>query len=360
MKTTYFIDSENVGDNWIYLLDAVADEDEILVFYTSRSPHMNYRNLIHLKQSPREVTFIECCEGNNALDFQLATDLGYRAGNISDGEFIIVTNDIGYDAIVKYWRKRNVQVKRIPGAQCAQISRYKTEAKKETVAETVPVPAVKAEPAANPALQVKTLTEVKRESNNQSETVSEEKTLVFDKSVPSRRTSPVRKPVQTKKDSSVKKPVSVNRPVPAENTDDNDKKSFQNTIDERAKEILYIIGKDDLQVLHMSLQQLYGAKKAQVYYNAFKGDNVYNTYIEKHEEMSLEEKQKRYCSIVFELSDTELNVPDDFAKFITDIWSKKKNLNSFRASLLGKYGKDYGNRYYQLIKAHIKIIFNIK
>ncbi|MCQ2558862.1 MAG: PIN domain-containing protein, partial [Oscillospiraceae bacterium] len=73
LKKYYLIDSENVGDSWISLLLSAAPEDEILVFYTLKSPHMSYKNLILLKQSPREVCFIECCEGANALDFQLCT-----------------------------------------------------------------------------------------------------------------------------------------------------------------------------------------------------------------------------------------------------------------------------------------------
>ena len=71
MKTIYFIDSENVGDSWVSLVTASSPYDEILVFYTLKSPHMNYRSLRLLKESSREVTFIECCEGSNALDFQL-------------------------------------------------------------------------------------------------------------------------------------------------------------------------------------------------------------------------------------------------------------------------------------------------
>lgn len=353
MKTTYFIDSENVGDNWIYLLDAVADEDEILVFYTSRSPHMNYRNLIHLKQSPRDVTFIECCEGNNALDFQLATDLGYRAKDIKDGEFIIVTNDSGYDAIVKYWRRRNVAVKRIPGAQCAQISRYKTETKPRT--EAPAGPAVTTEPEVKPVSVEKTVKTAAATAKLPEKVEGPEIPVQEKKSVQENRP-----PVQIKKAAPVMKPLADVKPVQSEFSGEADKKAVSSTVDEHAKEILYIIGKDDLQVLHMSLQQLYGAKKAQIYYNAFKSDNAYNTFLSKHKELSLEDKQKLYCSIVFEISDTDLNVPDDFAKFITDVWSKKKNLNSFRASLLGKYGKEFGNKYYALIKAHIKIIFNIK
>ena len=40
MSKKYFVDSENVGDSWIDLLDTASEEDEILVFYTEKSPNM--------------------------------------------------------------------------------------------------------------------------------------------------------------------------------------------------------------------------------------------------------------------------------------------------------------------------------
>ena len=111
----YLIDSENVGDFWIPLLDLPADMAKLIVFYTKNSPHMSYDSLIKLKESDRTVTFIKCYEGTNALDFQLCTELGFLiAGNPGD-EFIIVTNDTGYDAAVKYWRRKEYSVKRIAG-----------------------------------------------------------------------------------------------------------------------------------------------------------------------------------------------------------------------------------------------------
>ena len=67
MSKIYFIDSENVSNNWVSLLKTAAPDDELLVFYTSKSPNMNYKNLILLKQSSKEVTFIEYFEGHNAL-----------------------------------------------------------------------------------------------------------------------------------------------------------------------------------------------------------------------------------------------------------------------------------------------------
>ena len=47
----YLIDSENVGDFWIPLLELPADQAELIVFYTKNSPHMSYDSLIKLKES---------------------------------------------------------------------------------------------------------------------------------------------------------------------------------------------------------------------------------------------------------------------------------------------------------------------
>ena len=132
----YLIDSENVGDFWIPLLDLPADRAELIVFYTKNSPHMSYDSLIKLKESDRKVTFIKCYEGTNALDFQLCSELGFLiAGNPGD-EFIIVTNDTGYDAAVKYWRRKEYSVKRIAGKDSRTGSRRRgTTAKSDVAAE---------------------------------------------------------------------------------------------------------------------------------------------------------------------------------------------------------------------------------
>ena len=123
MTVQYLIDSENVGDFWIPLLELPGQDTELIVFYTRNSPHMSYDSLIRLKESDRTVTFIKCYEGTNALDFQLVSELGYRISKDEDGSFIIVTNDTGFDAAVKYWRRRKKSVKRITGKECKNIER---------------------------------------------------------------------------------------------------------------------------------------------------------------------------------------------------------------------------------------------
>ena len=133
----YLIDSENVGDFWIPLLDLPADQAELIVFYTKNSPHMSYDSLIKLKESDRDVIFIKCYEGTNALDFQLCSELGFRIAGNEEDEFIIVTNDTGYDAAVKYWRHKEYSVKRIAGKDSRTGSRRRGNLARTDVAAEV-------------------------------------------------------------------------------------------------------------------------------------------------------------------------------------------------------------------------------
>lgn len=140
MKQTYFIDSENVNDLWVNLLDTTAEDAELLVFYTKGSPHMSYSSVRRLKESKREVTFIKCYEGTNALDFQLVTELGYRLRELQESgeayEMILVSNDNGFTAAVNYWCDRGMNVRRINGQACSSV--VPTPISTPIVEETVP------------------------------------------------------------------------------------------------------------------------------------------------------------------------------------------------------------------------------
>ncbi len=97
------------------LLDISGDADEIVIFYTKNSPHMAYSSVIKLLQnSSRTIKFEECYEGNNALDFQLISYLGYlMAGeNPANAEFVIMSNDTGYDPAIRFWKKKGFSIKR--------------------------------------------------------------------------------------------------------------------------------------------------------------------------------------------------------------------------------------------------------
>lgn len=130
--TIYLVDSENVNDAWIGLVTTMEAKDEILVFYTEKSPHMSYEKVIELTRlSDRPIQWIKCVEGSNALDFQLVTELGARVAAAPEDEFIIVSNDNGFDAAVKYWVQREKSVRRMKSAECRQLARTSKEEKKQ-------------------------------------------------------------------------------------------------------------------------------------------------------------------------------------------------------------------------------------
>ena len=116
----YLVDSENVNDNWLMLLELAEPEDEIIVFYTKKSPHMSYTSVIKLLQLNRPIKFEECYEGNNGLDFQLVSYLGYLMKNdeLTDSEYIIMSNDTGFDSAVNFWKDRKFPVNRINVNYC--------------------------------------------------------------------------------------------------------------------------------------------------------------------------------------------------------------------------------------------------
>ena len=128
MGKIYLVDSENVGDIWVPLLVSSQEDDEVLVFYTTKSPHMNYENVRMLKETEKEADFIKCFEGSNALDFQLVSELGYRLSQNAAREYVIVSNDTGFD-----WSARKMPVSRLSGKEC---HRMLTEKKQRVAKES--------------------------------------------------------------------------------------------------------------------------------------------------------------------------------------------------------------------------------
>lgn len=119
MATIYYVDSENVGDSWIELLD--DPEGRVIVFYTGRSPRIAYPQVIRLMNASHMPEFVECYEGNNGLDFQLVSYLGYELHTDSSNEMIIVSNDTGFDAVVHFWKDRGMDIKRNPHPNASNL-----------------------------------------------------------------------------------------------------------------------------------------------------------------------------------------------------------------------------------------------
>lgn len=113
-KTTYLIDTENIGIMWKNLIN-FNNTDELFVFYTDNSPYISYTDLEFLIESSSYFKMIKCFLGHNSLDFQLVSYLGHLLPiePTKTEEFIIVSNDTGFDPVCHFWNDRGYAIKRL-------------------------------------------------------------------------------------------------------------------------------------------------------------------------------------------------------------------------------------------------------
>ncbi|MCI8887278.1 MAG: hypothetical protein HFG70_04250 [Hungatella sp.] len=111
-RKVYLVDTENVGTAWKELLPQKNSKDMIILFYTEHSPGISYSDLNIIREYPSSFDMILCYPGKNGLDFQMVSYLGYLIKTAPKTEYIIVSNDTGFDSVVKFWCGRKTQVSR--------------------------------------------------------------------------------------------------------------------------------------------------------------------------------------------------------------------------------------------------------
>ena len=108
----YLVDTENVASSWMSLLDIVEPHDKLYLFYTDHSTILTYSNLELILPRAKQIIPIHCERvGKNSLDFELVSYLGYLINENNDAEYIIYSNDKGFQAVSLFWEKRNVLVR---------------------------------------------------------------------------------------------------------------------------------------------------------------------------------------------------------------------------------------------------------
>ena len=108
----YLVDTENVASSWMSLLDIVEPHDKLYLFYTDHSTILTYSNLELILPRAKQIIPIHCERvGKNSLDFELVSYLGYLINEDNDAEYIIYSNDKGFQAVSLFWEKRNVLVR---------------------------------------------------------------------------------------------------------------------------------------------------------------------------------------------------------------------------------------------------------
>lgn len=384
----FLVDSENVNDNWLMLFDMADENDEIVVFYTKKSPHMSYMSVIRLMENNSiNVRFEECYEGTNALDFQLVSYMGYLMGRndthsennssatpiVTDtadvsaascaDEYIIMSNDTGYDPAVRFWKDKGYAVRRFNVNFCKQAVQRRKNIKYQVVADI---------PSKEDNANTNIGTNIDTDNDNDAITAkSYNLNELFDGNHSSYTDSePLGDELATNDDlpSSDKLMTNDDLPFTDEQHPDNglpfkdavspvlkSEKTASEDFDHfEVDSFLNCMGKDNLLKLHETLVHVYGMKQGQTIYKTIK-DKSYSYTPEK---LTRKKKVERFTGIIFAHSD--IDDPGDFVDFVEKNRNKTKNLNGIRSAITKSYGETDGLKYYSLFKPYFKIISALK
>lgn len=383
----FLVDSENVNDNWLMLFDMADEDDEIVVFYTKKSPHMSYMSVIRLMENNKiNIRFEESYEGTNALDFQLVSYMGYLmgcAGSFSENkcdaasaescadEYIIMSNDTGYDPAVRFWKDKGFAVRRFNVNFCKQAVQRRKNIKYQVVAD---IPSK--EDNANTNINTDTDTDaITAKSYNLNELIDGNHSSYTDN-------EPLNDELSTNDDLPASDELTTNDDLPANDklmtnddlpfTDEqhpdnglpfkdavspvlkSEKTASEDFDHFEVDSFLNCMGKDNLLKLHETLVHVYGMKQGQTIYKTIK-DKSYSYTPEK---LTRKKKVERFTGIIFAHSD--IDDPGDFVDFLEKNRNKTKNLNGIRSAITKSYGETDGLKYYSLFKPYFKIISALK
>ena len=126
-RKVYLVDTENVGTAWKEILPQKSSKDVIILFYTEHSPGISYTDLNVIREYPMSFDMILCYPGKNGLDFQMVSYLGYLIKTAPKSEYIIVSNDTGFDSVVRFWSDREIEVCRRSKSELTAPQKRETE-----------------------------------------------------------------------------------------------------------------------------------------------------------------------------------------------------------------------------------------
>ena len=109
----YLVDYENVKSHGLDGITSLDENDVLIIFYSENADSLTFGLHRRLNESLAKISYQKVDVGTkNALDFQLATYLGYliRDNEGKESSYYIVTKDQGYSSLVNYWKKRKINV----------------------------------------------------------------------------------------------------------------------------------------------------------------------------------------------------------------------------------------------------------
>ena len=231
----YLVDFENVSSAGISGIQKLTKEDKVYIFYTVNASNMSFAAHLNLLSSPAEVVYYNVASGGkNALDFQLASFLGYLICQGKEKKFCIISNDRGFEYVKAFW-ERNGAAADISIFGAPSINRSLLAAEKPFAAriqQNLTAPAVQTAAEVSAADEDKTAPAEDTEAAKIAETVSEaaEAEQLTEKPAPKRRGRPknaAKKPAESAEKKSAEKAETAKKEPKKQSAKQTDKQAKQ-------------------------------------------------------------------------------------------------------------------------------------
>ena len=111
----YMIDYENVKTGGLNGISRLTGSDRVIIFYSENANRLTFDLHQRLMASTAQIEYREVSVGgHNALDFQLVTYLGYLIAQEPNGQYLIISNDRGFEYVVNFWRRDGLSIGLLP------------------------------------------------------------------------------------------------------------------------------------------------------------------------------------------------------------------------------------------------------
>lgn len=112
---TYMIDYENVKTGGLNGISRLTEADRVIIFYSENANRITFDLHKRLMECKASIEYREVLVGgHNALDFQLVTYLGFLIAQDKEGQYLIISNDRGFEYVVNFWRKDGLAIGLLP------------------------------------------------------------------------------------------------------------------------------------------------------------------------------------------------------------------------------------------------------
>ncbi len=110
-KRYYFIDYENVHKAGLHGIDELNKSDNVIIFYSKNADKLPFSLHSQIIETKAKITYFEVdTVGKNALDFQLASYIGYIIGQHPKCICHVISKDAGFENVCNFWRKYGIKI----------------------------------------------------------------------------------------------------------------------------------------------------------------------------------------------------------------------------------------------------------